>query len=475
MDPSPAAPAPEGPQGPLSATERADYEHLRRVADVRHCRLRYAVTSLLLVLAFVLAPLSVVAAWVDSQISDTDRYVQTVSPIGKAPAVQNALTNRVTDRVVSYIKTDEITAALTRALQKVGAPPVVVDRSGALAGVLKGGATSVVHGVVNKVVTSDQFEKAWDIANRRAHAAVVNVLTGEGGSAVEAKGNTISLNIGTVIKEVQGKLVDAGFKKADKIPDIDKSIVLVKVDKLNKAQDAMRLLNIVGVWLPVLVVVLAALAVWVGPAHRVAMMSAGVGIGVMMVLLLLALAFFRQKYLDSVQPKVQSPDAAAVVYDNLVQFLQQSTRTVLVIAVIVVIAGYLYGPGRGARAIRRATVRATESAGRLLARVGLRTGGVGRWLDGHRSWTTGTVIAAGILALFLWNYPTPGSVALVLGLGVLVLAILGILAATRAVPAPAVTGPGDTEAAPGPLAGPRRVEPGAPGAEPEKEPPYEGG
>ncbi|MEU9117699.1 hypothetical protein AB0D04_39715 [Streptomyces sp. NPDC048483] len=459
----------------MSATERAEYEHLRRAAGIRHRRLRYAVTSLLLVLAFVLAPLSVVATWVDSQVSDTNQYVQTVAPIGKAPAVQSALTNRVTDRVVSYINTDEITAALTRALQKAGAPPAVVDRSGALAGALKSGVTNVVHGVVNKVVTSDQFENAWDNANRRAHAAVVNVLTGEGGSAVEAKGNTISLNIGTVIKEVQKKLVAAGFEKADKIPDIDKSIVLVKTDKLNKAQDAMRLLNIVGVWLPVLVVVLAALAVWVGPAHRVAMMSAGVGIGVMMVLLLIALAFFRQKYLDSIQPTVQSPDAASVVYDNLVRFLQQSTRTVLVIAVIVVIAGYLYGPGRGARAIRRATVRATESAGRLLARVGLRTGGMGRWLDGHRSWTTGIVFVAGIVALFLWNYPTPGCVAIVLGLGVLVLAILGLLAAARTVPAPAVTGPGLTAATPGPSAGSPPVDPGAPGTEPEKEPPNEDG
>ncbi|MFJ9849407.1 hypothetical protein [Streptomyces sp. NPDC101150] len=436
-----AAPAPGGHQGPLSAAERADYERLRRAAGMRHRRLRYAATSLLLVLTFVLAPLGVVAAWVDSQISDTGRYVQTVAPLAKDPAVQSAVTNRVTDKVVSYIDTAKITAALERALRKTGAPPVVVDRSGLLAGALKSGATSAVRAVVNKVVTSDQFADVWNIANRRAHAAMVNVLTGKGGSAVEAKGNTISLDIGTAIKQVQTKLVDKGFKNADKIPDIDKTVVLVKTDKLNKAQNLMRLLSIVGVWLPVLVIVLAALAVWSGPSHRVAMMSAGGGVGVMMALFLVALAFARGKYLDSVGPKVQSPDAAAAVYDDLVRFLQQSTRTVLVIAVIVLVAGYLYGPGRGARRIRSVAVRGTDTAGRGLARAGLRTGGAGGWLDRHRGWTTGIVIGAGALALVLWNFPTPGAVALVLGIVVLVLVVLGVLAAARSAPAPPGSAP----------------------------------
>ncbi|MGG7575647.1 hypothetical protein [Streptomyces sirii] len=433
---SAAAPTPEGPEGPLSAAERVEYTRLRRAADMRHRRLRYVVTCMLLALSFILAPLGVIAAWVDSQMSDTARYVQTVAPLAKDPAVQSAVTNRVTNKIVSYINTEEVTAALTRALQKTGAPPIVVDKADVLAGALKSGATSAVRAVVNKVVTSDQFADVWDAANRRAHMAMVNVLTGEGGSAVEAKGDTISLDIGTVISQVQKKLVDEGFKNADKIPDIDKSIVLVKTDQLSKAQNAMRLLNIVGVWLPVLVIVLAALAVWSGPSHRVAMMSASVGIGVMMVVLLIALSFARGKYLDSVQPKVQSPQAAAAVYDELVRFLQQSTRTVLVIAVIVLIAGYLYGPGRGARWIRSAAERGTESAGRGLARAGLRTGGAGRWLDGHRGWTTGIVIGAGVLTLFLWNFPTPGVVALVLGIVVLVMLILGILAAARTAPAP---------------------------------------
>src|SRR5205807_9871478 len=100
--------------------------------------------------------------WLDSQIANTDRYVQTVAPLARNPAVQDAVTNRVTTKVVSYIDTAKVTDALKRALQKTGTPPAVVDKADLLAGALKSGATSAVHAVVNKVVTSDQFADVWN-------------------------------------------------------------------------------------------------------------------------------------------------------------------------------------------------------------------------------------------------------------------------------------------------------------------------
>ncbi|MDX3801666.1 hypothetical protein [Streptomyces sp. AK04-3B] len=279
------------------------------------------------------------------------------------------------------------------------------------------------------MVTSDQFANVWDDANRQAHAALVKVLTGEDDSAVQAGDGSIDLNLGTVIDNVKQKLVDDGFAQAAKIPDVDKTITLFETDKLNEAQDAMRLLNVVGVWLPVVVLVLAALAVWSAPAHRVALMAAAIGVGVMMIVLLIGLAVIRQVYLDSVPTTALPRDTAADIYDIFLRFLKNSTVTVLVIAVITALAAYLYGPGRGARWVRRGASSGTGATGKYMARRGLRTGATGRWLGAHSEWTTGTAIVGGALALTLWNYPTPGAVALVLAIVVLVLALLGILAA----------------------------------------------
>ncbi|WP_370417934.1 hypothetical protein AB8O64_04290 [Streptomyces sp. QH1-20] len=433
MDPSDAS-APQGrgrsgAEQPLSAAEREEYERLRSTAHARHRRTRYAGASVLLVLAFVLSPLAVVATWVNAEVSDTGRYVQTVAPIATDPPVQNLVTDRLTDRVVGNVDVKSITDALGGALAKAGAPPGVVDKTPLLTGPLQNALDSAVHDVVAGAVKSDQFAQAWDGANRRAHAAVVKTLTGEGNSAVEAKGDTIVLDMGTVIDNVKERLVDAGYEKAADIPDVDKTVPLLKTDKLDNAQDAMRLLNVVGTWLPVTVVVLAALGIWAAPSHRVALMATGLGVGVTMVVLLVGLAVMRRVYLDSVPSDVLPPDAAAPIYDTLIRFLRASTLTVLVIAVITVLAGYLYGPGRGARVFRSVAARATGATGRALAHSGARTGSTGHWLDTHRGWTTGIVIAGGGLALILWNYPTPASVALVLGIVVAVLILLGVLAA----------------------------------------------
>jgi hypothetical protein len=99
------------------------------------------------------------------------------------------------------------------------------------------------------------------------------------------------------------------------------------------------------------------------------------------------------------------------------------------VAVITALAAYLYGPGRAARGVRTLARRGTTATGRSLHRAGVHTDSTGRWLDDHRSWTTGVVIGAGALALVLWNHPTVGAVALVLGVVLAVLAVVAVLAA----------------------------------------------
>ncbi|AIR99826.1 hypothetical protein [Streptomyces glaucescens] len=413
----------------MTAEERAEYERLRRRAAVRHRRARQAGSSVLLLLALLLAPLAVVAAWVQDTVSDTDRYVRTVAPLASEPAVQDVVINRLTDRVVADVDVAAVTDALAKTLQDAGAPPRVVEGAKSLEGPLRNAVRTVVDRTVTRVITGDAFQQVWEGANRRAHAAVVNMLTGDREGALRAEGDTVELDVGAVVDQVRERLVDAGFDKAAAIPDSDRTITLFQTEELGKAQDAMRLLDVLGTWLPVLTVVLAALAVWTAPAHRVMLVTTAAGVALMMVVLLVALAVVRRVYLDSVPPGALPTDAAAAVYDTFVRFLRDSTRTLLVVAVITALVACLYGPGRPARAVRTAADRSTSAAGRRLGRAGMRTGSTGRWLADHRAWTTAVVIAAGALALVLWNHPTVAAVALVLGVAVAVLIVLAVLAA----------------------------------------------
>ncbi|GGY22276.1 hypothetical protein [Streptomyces djakartensis] len=428
----------------MTAQQHAEYERLRRAAAVRHKGLRRAVASVLLLLALLLAPLAVVAAWVDDTVSDTDRYVETVAPLASDRAVRNVLIERLTDRVVANVDVEAVTEALSRQLQQAGAPPGVVEGAESLAGPLRSAVRGTVERIVTPVITSDAFEQAWRESNRLAHATVMSVLTGEGGGVVRAEGENVQLDVGVVVDRVRERLVDSGFDLAAAIPDSDRTITLFRAEELDRVQGALRLLDVVGVWVPVVTVLLAAAAVWTAPSHRLMLLITATGVGVMMALLLVALAVARRIYLDSVPPSTLPPDAASTIYDTFVRFLRDSTVTLLVVSVITALAAYLYGPGRLARAVRRTADRGSRAAGRALERSGARTGAMGRWLAGHRAWTTGVVIAAGVLALLLWNVPTVGSVALVVGLVLAVLVVLAVLAAA----AGPVAGPEDRAATP---------------------------
>ncbi|MDN0197387.1 hypothetical protein [Streptomyces sp. S.PNR 29] len=442
-----ASDKPSGPPGPgahaeggqaLTPEERAEYERLRRYAQVRHRRLRKAGASVLLAVALLLAPLAVVTAWLDDTIADTDQYVETVAPLASEPAVQDAVIDRLTRRVVAEVDVEAVTAQLTEVLKEAGAPPQVADAAAALDGPLRSAVTAVAQRTITGVVTSDAFGQAWVAANRRAHDEVMNVLTGEREGALRAAGDTVQLDLGVVVDDVRQRLVDAGFDTAAAIPDSERTITLFQTEELSKAQDAMRLLDIVGTWLPVLTVALAALAVCTAPGHRVMLLITATGVGVMMVLLLVALAVMRRVYLDSVPPSALPSDAAAVIFDTFVRFLRNSTRTLLVVAVITAVAAWLYGPGRLARGVRGVARRGTTATGEALSRAGVRTGTTGRRMAAHQAWITGSVIGAGVLALVLWNHPTVGAVILVVGLVLLVSALTAVLAAAAG-PAPPAT------------------------------------
>ncbi len=416
----------------LTAEERSEYERLRRAATLRHRRVRRLGAAILLLVTLLLAPLAVVAAWVHDTVSDTDRYVATVAPLASDPAVQKVVTDRLTDRVVRQVDVEAVTAALTKVLADSGAPPRVVAGSEALTGPLTSAVRTVVRRNVERVVTSDLFEQVWEGSNRRAHAAVLGMLTGERHGALRATDDAVELDIGSVVDEVRQRLVDQGFEKAAAIPDSDRTVTLFRSEELAKAQDTMRLLDILGTWLPVLTVALAALAVWTAPRHRSMLLITAIGTGLMMVVLLIALAAVRRVYLDTVPAVTLPPDAAAAIFDTFVRFLRDSTRTLLVVAVITALAAYLYGPGRAAVGLRSAARRGAGAAGRGLTRAGMRVGPVGRRLAARRSWATGVVIGAGALALVLWNHPTVGAVALVLGLVLVALAAVAVLVAVAA-------------------------------------------
>ena len=77
---------------------------------------RPVVAGLLVTLAALLAPLSVLATWANGQIGETDRYLETVAPLASDPDIQEAIAFRIEEVIFSYLDPDAVTEELVDAL-----------------------------------------------------------------------------------------------------------------------------------------------------------------------------------------------------------------------------------------------------------------------------------------------------------------------------------------------------------------------
>ncbi|WP_405807098.1 hypothetical protein OG729_18240 [Streptomyces sp. NBC_00210] len=387
-------------------------------------------SAVLITLTCILVPVSLLTVWVHDIVLDTDRYVSTVEPLATDPAIEAAAVNRITKAAAVRVDGSAVAADVAKWLESQGLPPSAGNAIKALGPQLDSAVEAAVTKVATRFVESDKFETVWTNANRAAHTAVVRALTGEGRGAVEVSGGTVTLNIGTAVDTVKKDLVNAGIAPAAKIPAVNKQMVLFQSDKLEKIKSAVHLLDVIGNWLPVLTVVLGAIGVLLARRRRRALVTTTLCAAAACLILAIGLVVIRRYYLDHLPAQVQSPAAAAAVFDTLLRFLRVSIRTTLVLGVVVAIGAYLSGAGRLPRSLRGTAERTADSAARWGGTHGVHTGKAGIWVDAHRRWLTIGVLLVIALIFALWNHPTVLTVLLLVIILLAVLAVLALLAAT---------------------------------------------
>jgi hypothetical protein len=378
-------------------------------------RWRTVLASVLIVLGCVLAPLSVLGVWARSQVTDTDRYVETMAPLASHPDVQDALTNRLTIAIMQYVDVSDLVRETADALAGAGLPPRAADALRGLSGPAEAGARSFIHDQVSRVVKSDAFAAAWETVNRVAHTQLVAVLSGKSQGAVTVQGDTVTLDLAAFVLSVKQQLINAGFTLAARIPDLHLQFTIIQSEDIKRGQKLYRFVDRFGYVLPFVTLALLAGGVIAAKNRRRATVWAGLGVAISMVLLGAGLALGRHIYLDRLPVSVSSA-AAAAVFDTTVRFLRTGLRSVLVIGLIVAIGTFLAGPSSAAVSTREA-----------FRRFFGRTRG-NPWVYRNRVPLRIAVVGIACLTYVFWNYPT-GKVALLLAvLVVLAFAAIELLA-----------------------------------------------
>lgn len=421
--------------------EQSELERLRaEVAELRardrprsRSRWRAVLAPVLIGLGSVLLLPATVAVWLDSVVTDTDRYVDTVGPLVDDPAVQRAVTGRVTAVIVSAIDVAEVVEETADGLAARGTGPRVTSTLTGLAEPIAGGVESWVHDHVGAVVAGDRFAEVWTRANRVAHDELVALMTGETGEgAVEIQGNTVTLDLAPVITAAQERLVSAGFELAGRLPVVDAEVVLFQSDDITTAQRSFALIDRLGTWLAAVAVALIAAGVLVARDRRRALAGAGIAAVIAMLALGVVLAIARPLYLDALPPSVDA-GAAAAIFDQVVSSLRTTLRTVLAAGLVVALVAYVTGPSARAAGLRRGV---TTVASRL-NRQRWRDARAAAWLARNKRPVQMTVAAVAVLVFVFWDYPSAGVVgAIVLAAGVALGLIELVVSDRSAAPVP---------------------------------------
>ncbi len=396
-------------------------------------RWRTALSIVFITVGALLAPAALVSAWAATELSDTDRFVETLAPIARDPDVQEYLTEQIVTIVDDQVDITALTQEVFQGIADLGLPPRAASTLTTLAPAAAQGLRGLLTDVVQRLVESDAFADLWDQALRTSHTQVVGLLTDEEDRilTIDPSG-VVGIQVAPLLERVKARLQQSGFPFADQIPVVDATIQLTTVENIGEIRAAYNLTLLLGRVLPWVSIGLLALGVIIANNKPRALAGAGFALGVAMLFTMFLGAVGETLFVSAVSPSVIPSDVALPVYDAVLTFVYSAALAVAILGFITGIAGLLMGSSRGARSMRHAADRGFTAVRRLLYERGPLGEGFGLSVYRARIWIRAVIILGGVLVLVLSRPLTP---SMVVGTAAVVLVLLAIVTALERPPA----------------------------------------
>jgi hypothetical protein len=230
------------------------------------------------VLASVALPFACFSVFVQREVRDDGRFVDTSAALAENPGVQDAVAQRVGDALVAQVQSD-------------GVPP------SPLLGPTP--SDTVIRDAAREVVASGRFGAVWDATLRSLQPRAVALVRGDPSDAAPVDGDLV-LDLDPVVAAVAARLpgpVAASLPPTTRGDDI----VLVRSEPALVARAA-RAVDAASWWLPAACVVLVAGGIALAPDRRRALRWAGAGTAITSAVALGALGLGRARWVGSLTP-----------------------------------------------------------------------------------------------------------------------------------------------------------------------------
>ncbi|MGI9623088.1 MAG: hypothetical protein ACR2PK_09660 [Acidimicrobiales bacterium] len=345
-------------------------------------------TKTLLIVATILAIVTVFSVWGKTQLLDTDEWVELSTGLLEEPEVQETLATYLVE--TAYDEGD-VAASLEETL-----PEDLSGLAGPIAGALRGPLTDGVQ----LLLSSDAFQAIWEEANRRAHETLVAILRDDTREGISTADGVVALELRPLVVSV-GESIGISEERLDSIPDDAGRIVIFESEELDNAQQLVQVLDFLTWFLLIVVVLLYAAAVYVDQGRRLKTLRL-VGWSLMGVgfIVLIVRAITLGPLINAIVEDPASRTTADVAAAVATELLREMGWSILIYGVLIVLFTSLMGDHRWAGATRRAFAPALNaSTGAVVAGVIFLILLLAWWSPGKsfQGWTTSLILIALII------------------------------------------------------------------------------
>jgi hypothetical protein len=295
---------------------------------------------ILVVLAFVVTVLALIAGYVRYQALDTPTVRDSAEEMIADPQIREQIAATLVDELYANV---DVEARLEQQL-----PPDQKALSGVIAGALRGLADSLAV----KLLERPRVQTVWVESVERAHQRFVQVLDDDV-TNVSTEGGYVVLDLQPLVIQIGEEVAILGRVGA-RLPEDTGRIKIMKADDLETAQDLTQLFKQVAAVIVFVPFILFGIALWLARGRRRAVLrTAGIGLIAVGLLVLIVRKVGGSYVVDDLVKTDSVRPAAQNAWDIFTNLLADGAWTVIGIGVVALLGVWLGGPSRSATAVRR--------------------------------------------------------------------------------------------------------------------------
>ncbi|MFM8519789.1 MAG: SHOCT domain-containing protein [Solirubrobacterales bacterium] len=283
--------------------------------------------------------LALITSWLDSQLLDTNQWVDTSGEMLQSPEIQSAVAAFAVEELYANV---DVEAELKQILPK--------DLKG-LSGIAAGGLRQVADQGAEQALTLPQVQTAWEQANRAAHTTFIDVVENKS-QVLTTGGGQVELQLRPLIIAIADQ-IGLGSQARQNIPASVGSVQVIDSKQLETVQKVAGALQGFALIFSLLLVLLIALTVYLARGWRWLALIWAAGALILGSILILVFRAIAQGY---VVDALATPDlypAANSAYSIGTQLLTSYAWTTIWAAVFLLVLSWLVSPASSSVAARR--------------------------------------------------------------------------------------------------------------------------